>query len=243
MRKYDQWSRNLSGGRTLNDAQQIQLLNSCLPEILQKELQLWEREKGRKLTFLEFYSHLEAKFGRAHSESMRKRWLEVQLPKCSGKWTVQAFDEFRVNFKLAFADVPDGNKEEARRVVLDKLTPFMRKWVIEAQAKRMRDKPICEMRLPTFASPEHALRSAQVWSGAVPTRVEDRGGAIFGRIFRRSTSEKIAGNAWEKSCRQPRCGTSACGGTTFVDGGNFHRSCFPFGNGGKDLRGTALWVA
>ena len=81
LRKYDLWVRNLSGGRALSDSQQLQLLNSCLPEILQKEMQLLEREKGRKLTFVEFFAHLEAKCGRAHSESMRKRWLEYKCPK------------------------------------------------------------------------------------------------------------------------------------------------------------------
>ena len=134
IRKYDLWCRNLSGGKTLSDSQQLQLLNSCLPEILQKEVQLWEREKGKKLTFTEFYAHLEMKFGRAQSESMRKRWLDVQMPKSSGKYSVHAFDEFRVNFKLACADVPDTTKEEARRVLFDKLLPFMKKWVVEAEA-------------------------------------------------------------------------------------------------------------
>jgi hypothetical protein len=167
----------------LNGSQQLQLFNSCLPENLQKEMQLFEREKSRNLAFVEFYAYLEAKFGRAQSESMRKRWLEVQMPKCLGRYTVQAFDEFRVDFKLAFADVPDGNKEEARRVLMEKLLPWMRKWVVEAEGKKMREKPVCDLLLPSSTSLASVCKSAQEWSGSAPTRVEDRGEGRFLVMF------------------------------------------------------------
>lgn len=184
VRKFDVWSRNLSGGRTLNETQQLQLLNSCLPEVLQKEIQLWEKEKNRKIKFVELFALLEAKFGRAQSESMRKRWLEVQLPKGSGKCSVQTFDEFRVHFKLACAYVPDVTKEEARRVLLEKLTPFMRKYVVEAESKKMRERPVCEIALPASLSAERCRVTVTQWAGAPPSQLAEKGGgSLFGWIF------------------------------------------------------------
>ena len=94
VRKYESWARNMASGQTSSDAQQLQMFNSCLPESLQKELQLLEREKGLVPTYVEFRACLEAKFGRAQSECMRKRRMDVQLPQNSGK----ADPELLMNF-------------------------------------------------------------------------------------------------------------------------------------------------
>ena len=143
--KFNSWVRVISSGRVLGDQENLLLLNSCIPEYLQKEMQLWEREKNRMPTYVEFRAHLEAKFGRAQSENMRKKWMDVHMPRSYGKIGIQQFDEFRVNFKLALADVLDVTPEETRRVLCEKLVPFMRKWVIEAEAKKRKYHPLVEL--------------------------------------------------------------------------------------------------
>ena len=57
VRKYEIWVRNLSSGKPLPDAQNLQLFLTCLPESFQEELQLWEAEKGRPPTFTEFFAN------------------------------------------------------------------------------------------------------------------------------------------------------------------------------------------
>ena len=52
--KFDTWVRAISSGRTLGDNEMLQLLNSCFSEVLQKEMQLWEREKRRIPSYVEF---------------------------------------------------------------------------------------------------------------------------------------------------------------------------------------------
>ena len=179
VRKFDSWVRILASGRKLSENEQLQLLNSCLPESLQKEMQLWERERGRLPTYVEFRAYLEAKFGRAQSENMRKKWLQVEMPRNSGKVTAQQFDEFRVNFRLALVDVPDATQEEARRVLGEKLHPFMRKWVIEAEAKKMKSRPIVELLLKDGMSVESVSSTVAQWVGAPPQKVETkRGGDV-----------------------------------------------------------------
>ena len=110
---------------------------------------------------------------------MRKRWMEVQLPKGAGKFSLQAFDEFRINFKLAVADVPDATREEARRILLEKLAPAMRKWVIAAESKKMRKSPLLEVVIPACPNAQSARFSVERWIGQAPARVEGRGGDIF----------------------------------------------------------------
>ena len=174
MRKFDHWLKNMNGGFVLSDAQQLQMLASVLPECLQKDMQLWEKERGRTPTFIEFFAHLEAKYGRAQSESMRKRWMEVQLPKGAGKYSLQAF---RINFKLAVADVPDATREEARRILLEKLSPAMRKWVIAAESKNMRKSPLLEGVMLACPNVPSARFSVERWIGQTPARVEGRDGS------------------------------------------------------------------
>ena len=179
MRKFDSWVRSISSGRILNDHESLQLLNSCLPENLQKEMQLWERERGRMPTYVEFRACLEAKFGRAQSENMRKRWMDVQMPRNPGKLVLQHFDEFRVNFRLALADVPDATPDEARRVLCDKLPSFMRRWVVEAEAKRMKTQPIVELVLWENLNVPSVKASVAKWVAHSPNRVDVRGEGMY----------------------------------------------------------------
>ena len=97
---------------------------------------MWEKERGRPPSYVEFRARLESRFGRSQAENLRRKWMEVQVPKNFGKIGIQQLDEFRVNFKLAWLDVPDTTPEEARRVLLETLPSFMRRWVVEAEAKK-----------------------------------------------------------------------------------------------------------
>lgn len=179
IRKFDTWSRLISGGRVLNDQESLQLLLSCLPECLKREMQLWEHEKNRTLKYIELRAYLEAKFSRAQSENMRKKWLEIQIPKTGGKITAQHFDEFRVNFKLAMADVLDVTPEEARRVLREKLPPFMCRWVVEGEAKKMKNRPLVEMVMDNGLDTMAVQTAVCRWVGTPPLKVESKGGGVY----------------------------------------------------------------
>ena len=86
-RKFEVWTRAISSGRVLADSELLQLLNSCVPEYLQKELQLMEREKGKMHSYVDFRAKMEAIFSRAQTENMRRKWQDVCLPRGSGKMT------------------------------------------------------------------------------------------------------------------------------------------------------------
>ena len=98
---FESWVRVISAGKKLSDGEMLQLFNTCLPENLQKELNLLEKKRGRPYTFVEFRAELEARFGKAQGEHLRKKWLDIQISKGFGKIGVQQLDEFRVNFESA----------------------------------------------------------------------------------------------------------------------------------------------
>ena len=119
---------------------------------------------------MEFRAELEARFGKAQGEHLRKKWLDIQISKGFGKIGVQQLDEFRVNFESAWMDVPNATPEESRRVLLEKLPPFMRKWVIESEARRMKSRPIIEFVAKENWERESLRGSVGAWVGTPLTR-------------------------------------------------------------------------
>lgn len=193
-RKFDQWCRAISSGRALSDHENLQLLNSCLPQSLQKELQLWEVEKRRTPSYIEFRSYLEGKFGRAQSDMARKKWMQVEIARHMGKMTCQMVEEFRVNFKLALSQVPDITPSEISRVLMEKLPNFAKRWVAEAEAKKMRHQPILEVALDANMASGDVASSIETWIGVAPHRVEVRGGSVYLVHFR---DEKVSNKLLE----------------------------------------------
>ena len=96
-----------------------------------------------------------------------------------GKANLQHFEEFRVNFKLAMADVLDVTSEEARRVLSEKLLPFMKRWIIEAEAKKMKNRPLVELIMKDGLSAASIQAIVARWTGVTPQKVEIRGGGNY----------------------------------------------------------------
>ena len=79
--KFESWLRVITAGKKLADHETLQLFITCLPENLQREMQLWEKERGKPPTYVEFRARLEARFGKAQVDNLRKKWMDVQISK------------------------------------------------------------------------------------------------------------------------------------------------------------------
>ena len=187
--KFDSWFRVITTGKPIGDAEATLALNSCLPENLQREMQLWEHERGRRPSYVEYRGYMEAKFGRAQADILRKKWLDVQLSHNAGKVTLPMFEEFQTNFKLALRNVTDASSEEIRRVLCEKFTPFMRKWVVEAEMKKMKNLAMVELTMREGLTVENVRATVAKWIGNVPRKIESCGGETF---FVHFAEEKIA---------------------------------------------------
>ena len=111
---------------------------------------------------------------------MRRKWMQVEFPKHAGKTTIQMSEDFRVNFKLALSQVLDATPSEVSRVLLEKLPFFAKRWVAEAEMKKMRSQPILELVLVTNPNEEFSVEdTVEGWVGAPPHKVESRGGGMY----------------------------------------------------------------
>ena len=63
----------------------------------------------------------------------------------SGKHTTRQLREFRVSFLECADEVKDANPAEVRRKLLQKIPPFMKSWVIEAEAKKDERTPTVQL--------------------------------------------------------------------------------------------------
>ena len=70
--KFEVWLRAISSGRKLTDNETLQLLTTCLPENLKKEVELLEKVQGKPPTYIGFRARLEARFGKGQNEHLRK---------------------------------------------------------------------------------------------------------------------------------------------------------------------------
>ena len=82
--------------------------------------------------------------GRGGDAKLRKKWGEVRM-QTSGKHTTRQLREFRVSFLECADEVKDANPAEVRRKLLQKIPPFMKSWVIEAEAKKDERTPTVQL--------------------------------------------------------------------------------------------------
>ena len=99
-----------------------------------------------------------------------------------------------MNYKLALTDVLDATPEEARRVPCDKLLPFMRKWVTEAEARKMKKHPLVQLAMKDAWTHVSVQATVDRWTGFPPWKVEVRGGGVY---FLSDGDERFARNLLE----------------------------------------------
>jgi len=121
-------------GQKIPDATKLELFESTLDEINQKQLRLRQAETKGNLTFVQEFARLEGKYARDQTISSRKTWQEVFLVN-NGKVTARECQDFEVNFKSAWHQVKDSTEDEARRMLISKLPHFLLRWLTEGEEK------------------------------------------------------------------------------------------------------------
>ena len=90
----------------------------------------------------------------------------------SGKVTSQQLREFQVNFLNCADDVKDTTPQEVRRVLMQKLTPWMKTWVVEGEQKKERSRPILQIVALENMSESSMKKSIQDLIGEHPLKVQ-----------------------------------------------------------------------
>ena len=168
--EWERYLRKLASGNEIPDAQKLELLESCLDEVSQKQLRLLLKESGGGLTFNEEWSKLDLIHSKNQEFGTRKKWQEVTLFN-QGKVTTREWQEFEVNFKLARQGVKDVSEGEAKRLLLQKTPPFILRWITEEEERRTMNQPTVRMNVPRNITVAGVGQSILELIGKRPTKV------------------------------------------------------------------------
>ena len=175
---FNEYLRKLSPVSPVQGALKLALFEDAMPITLKGEIKLMRKKNGGNLTFAEVIAKFENRYGMGGSGKLRKKWQEISLP-TSGKVTSRQLREFQVNFLACADDIKDLVPSEVRRMVLQKLPPFMGSWVIESERRLERENPIVQVHLKDGLREADILHAIKLLVGEAPTAVVDLGRGTF----------------------------------------------------------------
>ena len=140
------------------------------------------KRNGGTVTYPEVLARFEARYSTGGVAKLRKKWNEVSM-NTSGKISSKQLREFQVNF-LSCADyVKDTTPQEVRRVLMQKLPPWMKTWVAEAEQKKERNRSIVQIIAVEGMTEESMKRSIKKLIGEPPIKVQCMGGNLYRLTF------------------------------------------------------------
>jgi hypothetical protein len=164
--------RKASTGQNVTDSMKLEFFIAALDDVNKNEVKLRHLETSGKLTFSEEFDRIDAKYARDQPICMRKKWQEVSMV-TQGKITAREWQEFVVNFKSARRQVTDSTEEEARRLLLQKLPPFIFNWVTEEQERRTTHNPRMKITVPRVTNGGRVI-TAKIVSDSVQGFINEK---------------------------------------------------------------------
>ena len=179
---FREFLQKLSPTKEIADAYKLGLLEQAITPTLRGEIKLMRKRNGGIVTYPEVLARFEARYSTGGVAKLRKKWNEVTL-NTSGKISSKQLREFQVNF-LSCADyVKDTTPQEVRRVLMQKLPPWMKTWVAEAEQKKERNRPIVQIVAVEGMTEESMKRSIKKLIGDPPIKVQCMGGNVYRLTF------------------------------------------------------------
>ena len=148
-----------------------------MPATLKGELKLMRKAKRGLISYSEVIAKFEARYGSGGTQKLRKKWSEVSMA-TTGKITTRQLREFQVNFLACADEVKDATPQEMRRMAMQKLPPFMKGWIIDAEQKKEREKPLVQISLVEGLSAEDLAATTFGFVGERPVKVRPQGGNL-----------------------------------------------------------------
>ena len=167
---FNAYLQRLSPIKKIEDAYKLHLFEDTMPASLKNEIKLMRKRSGGTLTFAQVAAKFEARYGSSASNKMRKKWQEISLP-TAGKITTKHLREFQVSFLASADDVKDCTPQETRRLLLLKIPPFMKNWVVDYEQKMDLESPIIQMVTKDGLTPDDMARVITAWFGETPKKV------------------------------------------------------------------------
>ena len=175
---FQEYLSKLSPIQKIDDSCKLRLFEDAMPATLKGELRLMRKAKRGNLTYHEVIAKFEARYGTGGTPKLRKKWSEVSMA-TAGKITTKQLREFQVNFLACAEEVKDATPQEVRRMAMQKLPPFMKNWVIEAEQKKEREHPLVQITLVEGLNEAELGENVRILTGERPTKVRILGGGVY----------------------------------------------------------------
>ena len=137
---FQDYLEKVSPQEEVADPVKLRLFEDAMPPVLQLEIKMMRKQNMGNLRFSDVLAKFEARYGCGGDSKMRKKWTEVSLP-TTGKVTTRQLREFQMNFLSCAMEVKDAGVHEVRRLVMQKIPPYMRNWVVEREQKMNAPNP------------------------------------------------------------------------------------------------------
>jgi hypothetical protein len=168
----------LSAALRLDEDCKMEILERSMDSINQMDLQSRRMERGRTLKYSEELCRLEGKYGRDQGLCLRKKWEEIKLEQ-QGRVTMQEWDEFQIRFRSLWKQIKDATPDEAKRLLMHKLPPFIFSWVVEEEDRRTNETPKFSLTVPSRFTEVSVSASLRALLGFEPTKVSKIGEGKF----------------------------------------------------------------
>jgi hypothetical protein len=157
-----EWVRFIRKFNQVSEADKLGLLELCLDDLGKKQLNLHLDEMGEALTFNEVWAKLDAWHSRNEEFGARKSFRDLTL--ChQGRVTSRDWENFKVDFKLCRQKIKDASEGEVKRLLIEKMPPFIVHWITDNETVRMNyPQPTTTAVMENFV---------MVFTGKKPTRV------------------------------------------------------------------------
>ena len=175
---FQDYLEKVSPQEEISDSVKLRLFEDAMPAVLQLEIKMMRKQGMGILRFSDVLAKFEARYGCGGDSKMRKKWTEVSLP-TAGKITTRQLREFQMNFLSCAMEVKDANVHEMRRLVMQKIPPYMRNWVVEREQKNERTKPMLQILGPEGLTLDELRDSTQAITGEVVIAAEVLGNGVY----------------------------------------------------------------
>ena len=156
----------------------LKLWEGVLDETNLKFFRMKQKELGDRMSFTEEFAKMNAPFSRDKDIGARQRWEEVSIFH-SGRIGTREWRDFEASFITAWHGVEGATRDEARRLLLQKIPSFVLNWITEEEERRSISNPTIRMNSPWEMSEDEVANSIFVLIGKKPTKASKTRGGDF----------------------------------------------------------------
>ena len=163
--------------KMMDESHKLQLFEQCIVTEATNVIILWRRT-NMPVTYHRLMTHMEMVYGKQRELLKRNRIYDLKISGDSFMSFAQ-WQDFKAQYISALAEMKNVSTKESVRILFEKLSPVMKKWVKTEELKRQAKKPEFEVNGLGEISEAQAMVTLTSFMGTPPIQVERRTGQSF----------------------------------------------------------------